>query len=398
MVNYKISNINTSFYKNLVVHKTKLKKLLKNEQLFTKVPEDWFIIITDIKNSSIVIERGLHNEVNLAATGSIVAVLNYIKTNKLPEVPYFYGGDGVTFLIPGNVHQSILGVLNTHQRHIKQSFNLDLRVGEIQVKDIFKANQKLVIGKIKLNKYLTIPIVLGNGLKYAEHVIKKEYYLHEDNKSNLHVVNLEGMECRWNEIEPPKSIQKVICLLINCSNDQIQSDVYQQIISEIEIIFGDLNKRKPISVEKLKLDATIPKIRKEMYARIGKYNFGYMIKNWLITNIGRFYFKYFKEGKEYVYKVSQLSDTIMIDGTINTVITGEQYQIDKLVSFLDTLESKNTITYGIHTTHGCVMSCYVENRKNKHIHFVDGTEGGYTSAARVFKSKHKEFTAINKFT
>lgn len=36
------------------------------------------------------------------------------------------------------------------------------------------------------------------------------------------------------------------------------------------------------------------------------------------------------------------------------------------------------------------MSCYIEDRKEKHIHFVDGTEGGYTSAARMFKEKQKK--------
>ncbi|MGO3156047.1 MAG: DUF3095 family protein [Mesonia sp.] len=38
-------------------------------------------------------------------------------------------------------------------------------------------------------------------------------------------------------------------------------------------------------------------------------------------------------------------------------------------------------------THASVMSCYVLDRKTKHSHFVDGTEGGYTSAAKMFKTK-----------
>ena len=32
-----------------------------------------------------------------------------------------------------------------------------------------------------------------------------------------------------------------------------------------------------------------------------------------------------------------------------------------------------------------VMTCYIENRNAKHIHFVDGADGGYTEAAKEIK-------------
>ncbi len=35
------------------------------------------------------------------------------------------------------------------------------------------------------------------------------------------------------------------------------------------------------------------------------------------------------------------------------------------------------------------MLCYVEDRNDNHIHFVDGTDGGYTAAAKIFKTKLK---------
>jgi hypothetical protein len=44
------------------------------------------------------------------------------------------------------------------------------------------------------------------------------------------------------------------------------------------------------------------------------------------------------------------------------------------------MEREGRITHGIHTTYVSVMSCCA-GPKNNHVHFVDGTEGGYTSAA-----------------
>lgn len=77
----------------------------------------------------------------------------------------------------------------------------------------------------------------------------------------------------------------------------------------------------------------------------------------------------------------------MIDGTLNSVISGTQKEVNLLIAFLDELEAQKKITYGIHTTHASIMSCYVEDRKTKHVHFVDGTEGGYTTAAKMLKKK-----------
>jgi len=33
------------------------------------------------------------------------------------------------------------------------------------------------------------------------------------------------------------------------------------------------------------------------------------------------------------------------------------------------------------------MSCYVRDRKDQHVHFVDGSGGGYTQAAGMLKKK-----------
>ena len=72
---------------------------------------------------------------------------------------------------------------------------------------------------------------------------------------------------------------------------------------------------------------------------------------------------------------------------LNTVFSGTQKNIDQFIAFIDQLESQGKIIYGIHVTHSSIMSCYVDDRINNHIHFVDGTEGGYTRAAMMYKSK-----------
>ncbi|PKG50750.1 DUF3095 domain-containing protein [Olleya sp. 1-3] len=378
-----------NFYKKISKNSLPLTDLLKDESLFSSVPKNWSIVVTDIENSTAAVANGFHNDVNLCATGSIITVLNTIKTvNKKIEIPYFFGGDGSTFIIPNTILTPVLEALNNYSQHIKNTLNLNLRVGHLELEKVYNNNVTLRITKLRHNKYLTTPVVLGNGIKYAENVIKDNFKASHVDTSVL-ALNLEGMECRWDEIYPSQTDKKVICLLVNCNDEKKQAEIYETIMNEINYVFGDLNNRNPITALKLRLNTSIEKIKKEMHVKLGKNKTSYLLNNWLITIFGKYYFKLFKAGKRYVYKVSQLSDTIMLDGSINTVISGTNKQVSRLQILLDDLESNNKIIYGLHTTHASIMSCYIQDRKEKHIHFVDGTEGGYTSAAIMFKEKLK---------
>lgn len=376
------------FYANLPKHFMPLRDLLKDESLFEGVPKNWHIVVTDVEDSSKAVANGRHNDINLTATGSIITVLNEIKTiDSSIKIPYFFGGDGATFIIPDEIIPQVLTALNAYSAHIKKTNNLNLRVGSVILEDIYRNNVTARIAKLRHNKYLTTPVVIGNGLKFAEAKIKDAFKPTDIAENEENHINLTGMECRWDEIKPNNEDDKVMCLLLICSDETKQAQVYKTIMDEINYIFGTLEERRPITTFKLKLNTSIQKIKKEMMTKIGKYDQKYLIKNWLITVFGKYYFKIFPEGKRYLFRVTQLSDTIMLDGAINTVISGSSQEIRKFQIFLDNMEFQKEITYGLHVTHASIMSCYVQDRKENHIHFVDGTEGGYTTAAVMFKQK-----------
>ena len=81
-----------------------------------------------------------------------------------------------------------------------------------------------------------------------------------------------------------------------------------------------------------------------------------------------------------------MSDTL-IDGKINTVISGTGAKKVQLVDALDRLEREKIILYDIHVSSDSIMSCYVRDMKDCHIHFVDGPEGDYTMPAKLMKPK-----------
>jgi hypothetical protein len=249
--------------------------------------------------------------------------------------------------------------------------------------------QHLKIVKHQLTEQLAIPIVLGNGLKKAEDIIKGTFVEVTGIHFNKALLNLEGMECRWKQIKPTHTKNKVICLLIDALEETNQRAIYSAVLTEMDALFGTFKNRQPIKPNRLKLNFSISKIWEEMKISLASKNLLYLLKNWIETLLGKWYFNLSKNGKQYLNQIGQLSHTFMLDGMINTVFTAEQSKINLFVAYLNQLEKDKKIIYGIHTTYASVMSCYVLDRKTKHAHFVDGTEGGYTAAAKMFKTKRK---------
>ncbi|OSZ80050.1 hypothetical protein CAP36_01950 [Chitinophagaceae bacterium IBVUCB2] len=375
---------NDLFYSRLPVNEIPLSDLLTEEHLFYNIPDDWHVLITDVKNSTQAAMDGRHQTVNLVATGSIVAALNVANKNNI-LVPFFFGGDGATFIIPPSLLESTLNVLHQHRENTQKNFDLTLRVGHVPVADVYNEKSELKVSKLKTSQRFTIPVILGDGLTFAEKKIKSTAEL-PGSDIYLQELDMSGMHCRWDKIKPPATNFEIISLLIIAGKGIRQSEVFRDVMMAIEKIYGNSVNRKPISIDKLRMKATFEKVAAEMRTRLGGFSMIYLVKTWFTSLLGKAYFKT-KKGKEYLYKLVDMSDTLVIDGKINTVISGTANQREELETVLIQMEQEKKIVYGLHVSSESVMSCYVRNMDDQHIHFVDGADGGYTKAAGILKKK-----------
>ncbi|MCF0058648.1 DUF3095 family protein [Dyadobacter sp. CY356] len=380
-------SINDLFYSALPVNKISLSDLLIEDQLFYKLPDDWHVVVTDVKNSTLAVQNGLHEAVNLIATGCIVAVLNIARKHNL-SVPFFFGGDGATCIIPPLILHEVMRSLQIHKDNTSQNFNIDLRVGRIPVCQVYQNGFALRISKFKSSSIFSIPVVLGDGLSYAEKLIKGEDFKRELLESESQLLDLEGMQCRWDRIAPPENLDEVISLLVIAKDEAQQGVIFKEVVDLIDNVYGTPQNRQPISVSKLKLKSTLAKIKLEMKVKFGRLRFLYMVYNRFILLFGPYYFNT-KEGKSFLSSIVELADTLVIDGRINTVISGNTKQRLILEDALNNMEIEGKIKYGLFVSKESIMSCYVPNEENAHIHFVDGAEGGYTRAAGILKQKNR---------
>jgi len=373
------------FYTELPLNDLGLDELFDKDEHFTGVPADWHIVITDIKHSTQAVLGGQHEAVNFIATGSIVTVLNIASKMKV-DVPFFFGGDGATFIVPPLIMDPVMQALSLYKKNTLANFDLEIRAGAVPVEKVYQDGHMLQISKHSRSSVFSIPVILGNGLNYAEKLIKGPDYLSMEYPHPEEDPDLTGMQCRWDRIAPPENQEEVIALLVIAREGAHQASIFRKVMQKIDEIYGGPMDRQPISVTRLRMNTSYNRLKTEVLAKFGRFRLLRSFRAMIATIMGVIFFRT-NRGRQYLQQLVEMSDTLVLDGRINTVISGTVAQRLKLEESLNAMEAENEIFYGLHISKASIMSCYVRNMDNAHIHFVDGSEGGYTEAARVLKKK-----------
>jgi hypothetical protein len=172
----------------------------------------------------------------------------------------------------------------------------------------------------------------------------------------------------------------------------MHAEVYRDVLTKMDEIYGSLENRSPLSVNRLKLLLNLKKMENEMRIKFGRWRIRYFFRMLFENFLGQFFFGLNLRlggirGQDYLSQLIANADTLTIDGRINTIISGKTEKRKQLIDYLKTQEEKGLLIFGHHISKESIMTCYIENMNAKHIHFVDGSDGGYTEAAKELKAK-----------
>jgi hypothetical protein len=271
------------FYRDLPALKLPVVQIFQYGY-FTEVPPGWHIIISDVKNSTLAVNAGRHNDVNLVAAGSLIAALNVAKKHNV-EVPFFFGGDGGTVLVPGELLYEVLTGLFAHNKNAIRNFGLELHIGSMPVQQVIQSGHSIRIAKLEIDSVYSKAITIGDGLRFAEQIIKQD--LAERPSSDEGELNLTGLECRWNKVKPPADEAENVCYLIEAVDVNNHLSVYAATFKKIEEVYGDVQMRSPLSIEKLRPLLTFQKLKKEMLAKFGRWRIGYFLNLFMRNFLGK---------------------------------------------------------------------------------------------------------------
>ena len=97
---------------------------------YEPVPDGWHVAIADIRGSTKAIEAGRYKDVNMMGAAAIAAVLNISGDI---EVPFVFGGDGGTVLVPASLRDAAADALARLRGLSESAFGLEMRTGTVPV-------------------------------------------------------------------------------------------------------------------------------------------------------------------------------------------------------------------------------------------------------------------------
>jgi len=384
---------NLNFYKNLPAIDNFFDA--SNLQKYHALPQDWHIAVSDIVNSTSAIEQGHHERVNMLGAAPIVGILNMIDRHR---IPYTFSGDGSVFCIPTTCVAKANQVLETSRYIGRKEYGLDLRAAVFPIGLLRRQGYDIRIAKYQASPVYEQAIFYGGGIRYAETILKNQG--HEKYRvqasDNSKSVDFSGLECRWQKVKQQEDKEVITLLVQHNPKNNLPDKVYTSVLQKIQETYGFEDKVNPIDISQLSMNLSFKKLRGEIKFHTSglgwsKY-LGYMLKLYLQTIIGKVlmgfgYKTEHTDWSQYKGDLAQNSDYRKFDDMLRLVISGSSQQRKELIKFLEQRFKEKKLAYGIHVTDAAVITCMVFQYHRQHIHFVDGSGGGYVSASKGLKQR-----------
>lgn len=375
-----------NFYKDLKSINNFLE--LSNDDIYERIPNDWHLLATDVKESTKNIEKGKYKEINMIGAMCIVSILNL---DRELELPYVFGGDGAFILIPRRLFNKAKNSLLAVKKLSKEAYDIELRVGSISLEKLSQFNKNIFVAKYKINENHSQALLKGNGLEYFDELLKLDNKYHFKDSNEEFELDLEGLECRWSYIESPKD--ETLSLILKCFDESY----YKEVLEKIESIVGNIELRHPIDEKRLKLSFKNKDLKVESSLLSNSY-FGRLLRINIIRFInflGLILIKFnIGQWGDYKKRIISTTDIEKYENIVKMVFSVSKFEKENLERFLNKELEKKKIVYGIHTSKYALMTCLIFERHGRHIHFVDTSDGGYAYAAKEYKKRMSELNNV----
>lgn len=360
---------------------------------FAPVPQDWYVLVTDIVNSTAAIAQGRYRDVNLLGASAIAAILNIAA--KI-DIPFVFGGDGAAILIPpALLVRSQQALLATHQV-ASDWFQLELRVGVVSVEQVRAAHYDINVAKLRVSRNYSQAVFTGGGLLYAAELLKQD----ERYRIDRHIVmprasaaNFSGLECRWQDIPSVHGQTLSLIVLATPRQQQRPEPIYRAAIERLLQIYGTEQDFHPAAPEALRLTFGYRKLMGEAKLRAQAGAVWLRLVRILTENLlGLILIRLgLKVGgtdwQQYPQDVLAASDYRKFDDVLRLVISSQDWQTQQLVAYLEQRSQQGELVYGLHISDRALMTCLVFERNGRQVHFIDGADGGYALAAKALKER-----------
>jgi hypothetical protein len=342
------------------------------------------------------VQAGNYKHVNTVGASAVTAMLN--AAGEL-EIPFIFEGDGSAFCVPPQLLEDARAALAKTQEMAQKSFGLALRVATVPLAKIRAAGFDILVARVRVSENYIQAAFAGGGMAYADRYMKDPATapLCEVKPGSIAPRgSLEGLECRWQDI--PSRHGETVSLMVRALGDDPQraAAVYRDVIAKVREVYGSDEACHPLTPPLATLVPSLSArqlgnevgVRAADRSRFGKWLW-LMRARWFVV-LGWFLMKFGIHTEETdwsTYKETLLrnSDVRKFNDVYRQILSGAPAQREALDAWLAGRYAARDLVYGLHVTDRALMTCLVFNYSGRHLHFIDGADGGLTFAAKEFK-------------
>ncbi|MCC9623995.1 DUF3095 domain-containing protein [Thalassospira sp. MA62] len=378
----------SDFYNDLPVFDD-FEKVL-DPSIYQPLPDDWWVGATDIVGSTKAIENGRFKDVNIVGASVICAISNILNHS---DYPFIFGGDGASFACPPDHIDRIRDAMAATAVWARETLDFDLRVALVPISAIRTAGKDIKVARYGPSDAVSYAMFTGGGMQWVDDQMKQGHYLVPPAPDGSRP-DLTGLSCRWSPIQATGS-DVILSIIVNPTDNE---DAFKRTIMGLFDLL-DLGPDKSSPIPKNGPDFSFPPTGLDLEAQATKHVEGGYIRAWLKALFVAFIaWVLLKTGgkmgdfdsKRYRDYTGRNTDFRKFGDALRMTVNCSLERTNDIEAFLQAAEDRGDVVYGTHRQDSAIMTCIVPSITNDgHYHFLDGGNGGYTSAASVFKAKMK---------
>lgn len=360
--------------------------------LYRAAPDDWELVVTDIVGSTQAVAAGKHKTVNFVAAMAIAALKNLCAPIRLP---FLFGGDGSVVMVPPSHAVPARLALARVRGFAQREFGMSLRVGICPVAVLRQFGSDVRVGRFEPTPGNSFGVFLGGGVGMLEAAARgrgepgliASIGVPESLDDGV-PVDLDGLSCRWNPLQSGRG--KMVTLIIQGAADP------GAIHGHVMGLAGQGGVADPVRLDTLSTSWPPKGFLLEAQAtRQGAAMWRAVLRVLAKTLLARLIFLLGRpvggfDPARYRQEITSNTDFCKHDDTVSFVIDCPQDSIAAIKSYLDRQMADGVLRYGMNVSQTALMTCLVTAASDGlHVHFVDGGDGGYTSAAKRMKAQAK---------
>jgi len=366
------------------------------QQSYAPLPDDWHVVMCDVRDSTAAVEAGRYKNVNTVGAAAITAVLNAAGDT---EIPFIFEGDGAMLCVPAPLLDAARSALMVTRQMAGESFGLDLRVATLPMAQIRAAGLAIQVARYRVSEDYIQAVFAGGGMAYADR------YMKNPETAALCAIDpgkiaargsFKGLECRWQDI--PSRYGETVSVMVRASGDDEQAGarVYSALIAKVREIYGSDDSCHPVFPPDLSFTFDDMKLANETGVRaMERSDFGkwrYVMKVRVIIVLGWFLMRFGiktaeTDWSQYKSVLARNSDVRKFNDCFRQILAGTAAQRVALTAWLDACVARGELVYGAHVSDRAQMTCLVFDYAGRHLHFIDGADGGLFMAAKAMKAR-----------